>query len=121
MLYAIRHEQSISQGANCLYCQFPLIHFTEENGHPPPTTLFNIKCKGGHFSSHILGGGGTDTNLYELAGAFLDLVRGFDIPVGTVVVLSSTSYLGRSRRLHTQVTSFGSFAGSGMPTASPCR
>jgi hypothetical protein len=32
---------------------------------------------------------------HELACAFLDLVRGFDVPVGTVVVLSSTSHLGR--------------------------
>jgi hypothetical protein len=33
---------------------------------------------------------------YELAGVFLDLVRGFDVPVGTVVILSSVSHLGRS-------------------------
>jgi hypothetical protein len=33
---------------------------------------------------------------YELAGVFLDLVRGFDVPVGTVVVLSSVSHLGRN-------------------------
>jgi hypothetical protein len=33
---------------------------------------------------------------YELAGAFLDLVRGFDVPMGTVVVISSASHLGRS-------------------------
>jgi hypothetical protein len=33
---------------------------------------------------------------YELAGVFLDLVKGFDVPIGTVVVLSSISHLGRS-------------------------
>ncbi len=32
---------------------------------------------------------------YELAGVFLDLVRGYDIPIGTVVVLSSLSHLGK--------------------------
>jgi hypothetical protein len=33
---------------------------------------------------------------HELAGCFLDLVRGFDVPMGTVVVISSASHLGRS-------------------------
>jgi hypothetical protein len=33
---------------------------------------------------------------HELASAFLDLVRGFDVPLGTVVVISSASHLGRS-------------------------
>jgi hypothetical protein len=32
---------------------------------------------------------------HELACALLDLVRGYDVPVGKVVVLSSTSHLGR--------------------------
>jgi hypothetical protein len=32
---------------------------------------------------------------YELAGVFLDLVRGYDVPIGTVVVLSSLSHLAR--------------------------
>jgi hypothetical protein len=32
---------------------------------------------------------------YELAGVFLDLARGHDVPIGTVVVLSSLSHLGR--------------------------
>jgi hypothetical protein len=31
----------------------------------------------------------------ELAGAFLGLTRGYDVPVGTVVVLSCLSHLGR--------------------------
>jgi hypothetical protein len=32
---------------------------------------------------------------YKVAGAFLCLVRGFDVPVSTVVVISSVSHLGR--------------------------
>jgi hypothetical protein len=32
---------------------------------------------------------------HDLANAFLDLGRGFDVPVGTVVVISSASHLGR--------------------------
>jgi hypothetical protein len=36
-----------------------------------------------------------DAQLAELAEAFLGLTRGFDVPVGTVVVLSSVSHLGR--------------------------
>jgi hypothetical protein len=32
---------------------------------------------------------------YELAGVFLDLARGHNVPIGTVVVLSSLSHLGR--------------------------
>ncbi len=36
-----------------------------------------------------------NANPYELVVAFLDLVRGFDVPVGTVVVLASVSHLGR--------------------------
>ncbi len=50
------------------------------------------------------GGGGADcaaiiqienSSPHEISGAFLDLVRGFDVPVGTVVVTSSASHLGR--------------------------
>ncbi len=36
-----------------------------------------------------------NANPYELAVAFLDLVRSFDVPVGTVVVLAIVSHLGR--------------------------
>jgi hypothetical protein len=31
----------------------------------------------------------------ELANVFLSLVSGFNVPIGTVIVLSSASYLGR--------------------------
>ncbi len=36
-----------------------------------------------------------DGTLMELAGAFLDLANRYDVPVGSVVVLSSTSMLLR--------------------------
>ncbi len=37
-----------------------------------------------------------DGTLMELASAFLDLANGYDVPVGSVVVLSSTSMLLRA-------------------------
>ena len=52
-----------------------------------------------------------DGTLMELACAFLDLTNGFDLPVGSVVVLSSPSQLARH--------GMALLRGSGRRTADP--